>query len=179
MTKRIAQAILAAFVALLAVAALSLTTSCTTPQKQRLWTAIERATRDKDAPPPEPTPPPVVTPAPAPPTPAPCQTWPDPPATMRGGGVWKPVSESDHKLVILINTRFRGHVTRLALYRAGSNELLEEGRFVGDTHNGCRPHFRFSKPGSGYGADIVIRVTVRDGTWRDHHIPDGARRWDW
>ena len=151
-------------------------TACTTGQKIWLWEKVEQATRDD-----EPAPPPVVEPAPtpAPPAPAPCRTWETPPDTMRGGGVWKPVAESGGKLVILINTRFRGHVEKLELLRVGTWEILERGRFDGDTHNGCRPHYRFAHPGAHYGRDIMIRVTLQDGTERAHVIADGSQRADW
>jgi len=163
----------------IALIALLLTASCTTLQKILIWEAIEEATRD-DATPPPPVVAPAPTPAPEgkPPAPAPCQTWETPPATMKGGGVWKPMAESGHKLVVLVNTRFRGHIVKCEILRADWT-VIEAGRFDGDTHNGCRPHFRFSKPGAEYGTDLILRLTLKDGTERAHVIPDGARRWDW
>ena len=115
---------------------------------------------------------------PAEPTPAPCRTWDEPPVEFRGDNLWKPVSEH-RALVILINTQFRGHVDRVELLRVGTWEIIERGRFAGDTHNGCRPHYRFAHPGEHYGHDIFVRVTLKDGSERAHIIPDGSHRHQW
>lgn len=125
--------------------------------------------------------PPVDTPTPPiePPANTECNTWANPPGELRGGCVWKPIAESGGNLVILINTRFRTHVAKIDLLRNGTWELLETGRFSGDTHNGCRPHYRFSRPGAHYGQDIFLRVTLKNGTELARIIPEGSQRYDW
>jgi hypothetical protein len=159
-------------IAIFAVLALS---ACTTPQKERLWTAIERATRDKDALPPEPTPPPVVTPAPAPKPPAEkhytrvIRVW-------RDGSLWKPISESNRRAVMLTPSNTRGEFVRAELRRIAGDILIEAPRFDGDTHNGNRPHWRMAKTGLDYGNDFVFRGIRADGTFRDWIITEGGAR---
>lgn len=69
-----------------------------------------------------------------------------------GGMLWKPISEGDGKLVILIG------VTGGTCTVNG-----EVGRYVGQT-NGNRATYRFSKPGAGYGTNITV-VHSTAGTW--------------
>lgn len=94
----------------------------------------------------------------------------------RGGGfIWKPVSEGDGKLVVLLPSSYRKQVADC--YIADKNgKLIESGRFTGDTHNGARPHYRFSMRGSGYGNDIYVVAELRSGQRNHWYIPRGASR---
>ncbi len=96
-------------------------------------------------------------------------------ATSGGGFVWKPVSESDHKLVVLLPSQFKGNVESCWIANAGGG-VIEVGNFAGDTHNGNRPHYRFSKPGSGYGANIQVVARLKSGGTESWAIPNGASR---
>jgi hypothetical protein len=91
-----------------------------------------------------------------------------------GGFLWKPVAESDHRLVILFPSSYTDVATACYVVNA-AGDLLEEGNFVGDEHNGGRQHYRFSKSGGEYGSDLyVIGVTPSGNVhW---HIPDGSQR---
>lgn len=96
------------------------------------------------------------------------------------GFLWKPKSESNGNLVVLIPTIHRGKHGEAGIYRSKStspDQLVEAGRFVGDDHNGFRPHFRFAESGSNYGACWFIVKDTADGTlgWE---IQNGAQRWD-
>jgi len=94
----------------------------------------------------------------------------------RGGGfLWKPVSESDGKLVVLLPNSYKGIVT-MCYITDSAGGFIESGRFVGDIHNGERPHFRFSKPGAAYGASRYIVSVNNDGTQHHWFIPNGASR---
>lgn len=62
------------------------------------------------------------------------------------GFLWKPVSESNGNLVVLLP---RGERSGNVSIRDFENNLLDTGKFSG-IHNGGREHYRFSKPGSGY-----------------------------
>ena len=86
-----------------------------------------------------------------------------------GGFLWKPKSESDGRLVVLLPASLRGKVS-------GCSVNGENGRFAGDTHNGRRPHYRFSKAGGGYGSNIkvVARTTSGNRTWT---VPNGSSRY--
>ncbi len=96
-------------------------------------------------------------------------------ATATGGFVWKPVSESDGRLVVLLPASLRRNVERCWIASAGGAEI-ETGRFAGDNHNGNRPHYRFSKPGSGYGANIQVVARLKSGGTERWAIPNGASR---
>jgi len=91
-----------------------------------------------------------------------------------GGFVWKPISERDGNLVVLLPNSYRGRVTGASIVQDG--EILEEGWFAGDTHNGYRPHYRFSLPGAGYGSDLTLEATLSDGTVETWSIPEGGTR---
>lgn len=91
-----------------------------------------------------------------------------------GGFLWKPVSEGDGKLVILLPGSLRGKVSGCSISGSFGSE---NGRFAGDTHNGRRPHYRFSRSGGSYGSNITVSARTSDGTktWR---IGNGASRSD-
>ncbi len=98
-----------------------------------------------------------------------------------GGFLWKPVSESDKKLVVLLPEALRGVVSRVEIHSSlppSDVTKLGEGRFAGDTMNGNRPHFRFDKPGSAYGKDVHVVAYKEDGTMLSWNIKDGGSRND-
>ncbi len=87
--------------------------------------------------------------------------------------LWKPKSDSDGKLVVLLPSSMRGQVVSVAVQKDG--QTLDTGRFSGDTHNGMRPHFRFPKAGADYGKNIQVVSMGTTGAcaWK---IADGAKR---
>ena len=94
-----------------------------------------------------------------------------------GGFLWKPESEGDGNLVVLLPTSFRGQVTGAAIVDS-SDSVIENGRFAGDEHNGMRPHYRFSMPGSGYGQNIKLVASTRNGSRTVWPIANGGSRVD-
>lgn len=95
-------------------------------------------------------------------------------SSVGGGFIWKPVSEGDGRLVILLPATLRGKVASCGIYKGSA--LVERGRFSGDTHNGGRPHFRFSKPGAGYGTGLTVIATSTSGQKYSWSIASGAQR---
>lgn len=87
--------------------------------------------------------------------------------------LWKPKSDSDGKLVVLLPSSMRGQVVSVSVMKNGQS--IETGTFSGDEHNGMRPHFRFSKPGADYGKDIEL-VSAGASGMCSFKIPDGAKR---
>lgn len=87
--------------------------------------------------------------------------------------LWKPKSDSDGKLVVLLPSSMRGQVVSAAVMKNGQS--IDTGTFSGDEHNGMRPHFRFSKPGADYGKDIEL-VSAGASGMCSFKIPDGAKR---
>ena len=95
-----------------------------------------------------------------------------------GNFVWKPISEGDHKLVVLIpNSLTDGF--KLGLIIDSNGEVIEEGRYTGSNHNGNREHYRFSLKGEGYGRDIYFVTLDRSGNRIHWPIPNGAARYDY
>jgi hypothetical protein len=76
------------------------------------------------------------------------------------GFLWKPISESDGKLVVLMPSHLTGKIKSLSL-RDSSGQELEEGRFSGNA-NGGRDHFRFGLAGKDYN-DATLHVALRTG----------------
>jgi hypothetical protein len=68
--------------------------------------------------------------------------------------VWKPVSEGDHNLVILLTGNY-GSPEVFILDENGNT--VEQGRYVGST-NGGRATYRFSRPGHGYSYECYLQV---------------------
>ena len=103
------------------------------------------------------------------------------PASSSGGGsggfIWKPVSEGDGNLVVLLPGSLRCRVSGADIQKSGSR--VEKGRFTGDTHNGNRPHYRFSKPGAGYGSGLTLTAFLSGGGKQSWNIPNGASRYDY
>lgn len=93
-----------------------------------------------------------------------------------GGFLWKPKSESDGNLVVLLPNELRGQVDSVEIKKDGVT--LESGRFTGDTKNGNRPHFRFDKPGAGYGDNVEVVARLSNGETRTFRIDQGAARHD-
>ena len=91
-----------------------------------------------------------------------------------GGFLWKPISEGDGNLVVLLPSSLRGRVNGASIERGGST--VERGRFTGDTHNGNRPHYRFSRPGAAYGSGLTLRAFLSGGGTQAWSIPNGASR---
>ena len=83
-------------------------------------------------------------------------------ASGPAGFLWKPVSDSDGKLAILLPTRLTGNVAGVAVL-SPSGQIIERGRNSG-VGNGGREHFRFSRPGGSFPPGSVVEITLRDGT---------------
>ncbi|HMO79081.1 MAG TPA: hypothetical protein PKA96_02780, partial [Candidatus Paceibacterota bacterium] len=89
--------------------------------------------------------------------------------------LWKPESENDGKLVVLLPSSLRGDINKVCIKNINL-EVIECGRFTGDTANGRRPHYRFSKPGAGYGGPILLVAELKNGQTRTWSIRNGAMR---
>jgi len=77
----------------------------------------------------------------------------------------------------LLPGSLRGRVSGADIQKSGSR--VEKGRFTGDTHNGNRPHYRFSKPGAGYGTGLTLTAFLSGGGKQSWNIPNGASRYDY
>jgi len=78
-----------------------------------------------------------------------------------GGYVFKPISESDGNLVVLLPEEYRGRVTACELHSRPDmlpSSLIEAGVYWAhaDGHNQGRVHYGFTKPGCAYGQNIYV-----------------------
>lgn len=84
--------------------------------------------------------------------------------------LWKPVSESNGKLVVLIPANLSGSPVGTVIVNDN-----ESGKYSGN-HNGNRDHFRFSKPGSAYGNAVTVTLN-KSGKTREWIVPNGSQRY--
>lgn len=75
-----------------------------------------------------------------------------------GGFLWKPRSDSDGKLAVLLPPAYSGLAQRMTL-QGPDGSILAEGR-DGGIGNGDRQHYRFPKPGDAYpvGTRVVVEL---------------------
>ncbi len=99
-------------------------------------------------------------------------------ASSRAGFLWKPVSESNGKLVVLLPTGLKGQVESVDIYSTlpeNGGTPLDKGNFTGNA-NGDRGHFRFSKPGADYPDNSYVIVKLKDGSQEVFPIGDSSQR---
>lgn len=90
------------------------------------------------------------------------------------GFLFKPVSESDGKLVVLLPPRLAGLVKGLSL--VGPNgEVIETGRYTGNG-NGGRDHYRFSRSGGQYPDGVMVQATLATGELVRYTIRESSQR---
>lgn len=90
------------------------------------------------------------------------------------GFLFKPISDSDGKLAILLPPRLTGLAQGVRLM-SPSGELLETGRYSGNG-NGDREHFRFTKPGGGYPDGLTVEVLIKGGEIVRYTIDETSER---
>jgi hypothetical protein len=81
--------------------------------------------------------------------------------------LWKPTSENDGKLVVLLPAR---------LGRASSVTVNGEAGRFSSVANGNRAHYRFPKPGSAYGSGARVVASFGGGVTKSWTVPSGGSR---
>ena len=93
---------------------------------------------------------------------------PSPTTTTPSGGpvsnefMWKPVSDKDGNLAILLPAKLTGNVESVEVYDP-KGELVETGKPSG-VGNGGREHYRFSQPGGDFPDRSKVVIHMNDGT---------------
>ena len=92
-----------------------------------------------------------------------------------GGFLWKPVSDKNGDLAVLLPKQYTGRVKQVRILNPEGTKALAKGKYswVG---NGEREHFRFSKPGSGYPDGAIVLIEMENGAIRNFKIKDTAKR---
>lgn len=95
------------------------------------------------------------------------------PATK--GFLWKPESDKNGKLAILLPKQYTGTIKRVRILNPQGTKVLATGKFSG-VGNGNREHFRFTKPGNGFPDGAIVLIEMENGTSRHVKIKDTAKR---
>lgn len=91
-----------------------------------------------------------------------------------GGFLWKPKSDSDGKLAVLLPPQISGGVRSCVLVGPDGKQL-EAGK-DGGVGNGDRQHYRFSRPGGQYPPGTSVVATLADGQTVTYTVQNtGAR----
>jgi hypothetical protein len=90
------------------------------------------------------------------------------------GFLFKPVSDSDGKLAVLLPSRLAGLVKGVTLVGANGG-VLETGRYSGNG-NGGRDHYRFTKPGGQYADGLSVQATLITGEVVKYLIRETSER---
>ncbi len=92
------------------------------------------------------------------------------------GFLFKPVSDTQGKLVVLAPEAFTGNIASVLL-KDEAGKQVETGVFSG-IGNGERAHFRFTKPGGSYPANLTVEFKLDNGEVKQYKIPNPALRYD-
>jgi len=92
-----------------------------------------------------------------------------------GGFLWKPTSDKNGDLVVLLPKKLTGKVQEVRVLSPDGKKTLGKGKYSG-VGNGDREHFRFSKPGSRYPDGALVYIKLDDGTTRHVTIKDTSKR---
>lgn len=92
-----------------------------------------------------------------------------------GEFLWKPASEKDKKLVILLPSSMSSSVKSVQIISPKATKILETGSYSG-IGNGDRAHFRFKKSGGSYPDGSIVLISLNDGTRRHVTIKNTEAR---
>ncbi len=93
-----------------------------------------------------------------------------------GEFLWKPTSEKDGKLAVLIPSSLTGKIDEVAIVSGDKKRVLQKGRYSG-VGNGNRTHFRFSKSGDKFPDGSIVWIKLKDGTSRHVVINESSARY--
>ncbi len=89
--------------------------------------------------------------------------------------LWKPQSESNGNLVVLLPANMSGNVKSLEVLSPDGSTVLASGQQAGIA-NGGREHFRFNKPGASFPDGALVKIQMKDGSSKTVKIGDSAGR---
>lgn len=95
-------------------------------------------------------------------------------ASWPSGLLWKPESDTDGNLVVLVPSG-QGALADVSVLSPDGLSTIENGRFSG-IGNGLRYHFRFDRPGSSFPPDSLLVLDYLDGTKTIFEIPRPSDR---
>jgi hypothetical protein len=93
------------------------------------------------------------------------------------GFLFKPISSTDGRLAILLPESMAHNVTQVVL-KNSKGKVLDRGRSTGYGDMGVREKFAFSKKGGSYPKNLIVEVSLSDGSKVRYKIPDPSQRYD-
>ena len=91
------------------------------------------------------------------------------------GFLWKPESDKDKKLAILLPPGLSGQVAEVVILSPDGKRTLQRGRYSG-VGNGGREHYRFSKAGDKFPDGSIVVIKLKDGTSKHMVIKETSAR---
>lgn len=91
--------------------------------------------------------------------------------------LWKPSSDKDGKLVVLLPTNMLGKVQGIRILSADGKSVAATGKYTG-VGNGMRAHFRFDKPGASFPAGSIVEIQLSNGQSQQIKIDKPAERFE-
>ena len=88
--------------------------------------------------------------------------------------LWKPVSDSDGKLVILLPTSISA--SSVSISGPSGNDTVQKGGRNGSRGNGQREHYRFDKSGKDMQGPVQVTVALENGGTKTINIAKPAER---
>jgi hypothetical protein len=88
--------------------------------------------------------------------------------------LWKPVSESDGKLVILLPTSISA--SSVSISGPSGSDTVQKGGRNGSRGNGQREHYRFDKSGKDMQGPVQVTVALENGGTKTINIAKPAER---
>lgn len=79
------------------------------------------------------------------------------------GFLWKPISDSDGKLAILLPPSLTSKAVGCRILSPDGTKVLASGR-DGGVGNGDRQHYRFNQSGAAFPVGSIVEVNMRDGS---------------
>lgn len=92
-----------------------------------------------------------------------------------GEFLWKPKSDKDGKLAILLPKGLTGKVAGVEILSPDGTQVIGKGKYAG-VGNGDREHFRFGKAGGSYPDGAIVVITMADGSKRHMEIKETSDR---
>ena len=91
------------------------------------------------------------------------------------GFLWKPESDKNQKLAILLPPNLAGKVAEVIVLSPDGKLTLQRGKYSG-VGNGDREHYRFSKAGSEFPDGSIVVIKLKDGTTKHMVIKETSAR---
>lgn len=88
--------------------------------------------------------------------------------------LWKPISEKDRRLVILLPAHLTGKVDSVTVWDA-DGKVLEKGNYCG-VANGGREHYRFTRKGGTFPDGARVELSLKDGGEKRITVKDTSRQ---